>query len=84
MKFTKLLSLGQKLVEDGGGCAGINVANHLNFPSLVVSISEPPDVVILGGHQQHGTKIILTFLLFSTYPHFVLNRATSFFPTYVY
>ena len=24
-------------------------------------------------HQQHGGKINLTFLLFSTYPHFVFN-----------
>ena len=35
-------------------------------------------------HQQDGGEIILTFLLFSTYPCFFLNRATSFFPTYVY
>ena len=48
MKFTKSLSLGRKFVVDGGGWASVDVANHSNFPSLVVSASEPSDVVIRG------------------------------------
>ena len=48
MKFTKSLSLGWKFVVDRGGWAGVDVANHSNFPSLVISASEPSDVVIQG------------------------------------
>ena len=59
MKFTKSLSLGRKFVEDGGGCAGVDVANHSNFPSLAVSISEPPDVVIPGGGRSTSEEAII-------------------------
>ena len=49
MKFTKSLSLDWESVVDGGGQAGVDVVNHSNFPSSIVSVSEPSDVTTSGG-----------------------------------
>lgn len=57
MKFTKLLSLGQKFVVNGEG--GSIVENRSNFPSSVVSVSEPSDVTASGGGRSMSEEVMI-------------------------
>jgi len=44
---------------DGGGQAGVDVVNHSNFPSSVVSASEPSDVTTSGGRRFRSEEAII-------------------------
>ena len=57
MKFMKLLSLGQKFIVNGEG--GSIVENYLNFPSSVVSVSEPSDVTASGGGRSVSEEVMI-------------------------
>ena len=53
----KLLSLGQKFIVNGEG--GSIVENHSNFPSSVVSVSEPSDVTASGGGRSMSEEVMI-------------------------
>jgi hypothetical protein len=42
-----------------GGRPGVDVVNHSNFPSSVVSVSEPSDVTTSGGGRSMSEEVMI-------------------------